>query len=111
MLLGDLSEVRVQSKQRVLHPTELSLNSKLTSRRFGLTFGRNQAIADVDHRFDLQSKIAELRPESIDVNVKTLGIERLVGTPDRTPKLIRRDDAIGCSGQPRTDQKLCAGQF
>ena len=108
MLLGDLSEVRVQSKQRVLHLTELSLNSKLTA---ALTFGRNQAIADVDHRFDLQPEIAELGPESIDVHVKTLGIKRFVGSPDRTPKLVRRDDAIGCSGQPRTDQKLGAGQF
>jgi hypothetical protein len=59
----------------------------------------------------LQSEIAELRPEAIDVNVETLGIERLVGSPNGTPELIGRDDAIGCSGQPRTDKELCAGQF
>jgi hypothetical protein len=57
----------VKSKQRVLHPTELGLNSELTS-------ANNQSIADVDHRFDLQPEVGEFGPEAIEIDVKALGI-------------------------------------
>ena len=67
----------------MLHLTERHLNSELTIRLCAFPRLRgDQAIADVDHRFDLQSEIGELHPQAIDVNVKTLGIERLVTAPD-----------------------------
>jgi hypothetical protein len=73
----------------VLHLTELRLNSQLTNWRNAgifLAFCGNQPVADIDHRFDLQSESGELRAQAIDVNVKAFGIERLVAAPDRAPR-------------------------
>jgi hypothetical protein len=102
------------SKQPVLHLTERHLNSQLTVRLFRgslLAFQGDQPVADVNHRFDLQSKIGELCPQAIDVNVEAFGVERLVRSPDRTPKLVRRDDPVWRARQSREDQKLGAGQL
>ena len=47
----------------------------------------DQAIADVDHRFDLQSKIGELRTKAIDVNVEAFRVQWFVGAPDLSSSL------------------------
>ena len=74
-----------QSRRRVLHLTELHLNSQLTAWEnagFFLAFRGDQPVTDIDHRFDLQSESGKLRPQAIDINVQALGIERLVAAPD-----------------------------
>ena len=74
-----------QSRRWVLHLTELRLNSQLTNRKNAgifLAFRGDQPVADINHRFDLQSESGELRPQAIDVNVKAFGIERLIAAPN-----------------------------
>src|SRR5918999_6445677 len=96
----------------MLHPSKLGLNSLLTAP--GTTFSVSpgyQPIAHVHHRFYLQAKLRELGPQPVDVNVETLGIERLIAAPYRHPELLRSDDAIGRARQPRKDQKLSAREF
>ena len=69
----------------MLHLTELRLNSQLTDRGNAgifLEFRGDQPVADINHRFDLQSETGELCPQAIDVNVKAFGIERLVAAPN-----------------------------
>lgn len=69
----------------MLHPSKLCLNTLLTRGllvRRPLRPSRNQPVADVDHRFDLQSKLGELCAEAVDVDVKALGVERLVAAPN-----------------------------
>lgn len=66
------SKVKNQSKELVLHLTELRLNSQLTVApkvAFLLGFRGDKSIADVDHRLDLQSEVGEFCPQTIDVNV------------------------------------------
>ena len=66
----------------MLHPSKLNLNTLLTLSPWAAPDPRNQPVADIDHRFDLQSKLGELCTEAIDVDVKALGIERLIAAPN-----------------------------
>ena len=65
----------------MLHPTELRLKSELTDWALACPALDDQAVADVNHRFDLQSEVGEFGPEAIDVDVKAFGVERLVRSP------------------------------
>ena len=75
-MLNGASVAKVKSKQRVLHPTELRLNSELTG-----PILYDQPVTDVNHGLYLQSEVGELGPEAIDVNVKAFGVERFVRSP------------------------------
>ena len=90
----------------MLHPSKFHLNTLLSLGSRGVRGSRNQPVADIDHRFDLQSKLGELCTETIDIDVKAIGIERLIGAPNRGPKVVGSDYPVWCSYEARENQKL-----
>ena len=68
----------------------------------------DEAVADVDHRFDMEVERREAAAQAIDVDVEALGVEGDGGRPRMLPDFCGRDDALRIARQAREDQKLFA---
>ena len=65
-----------------------------------------KAIADIDHRLDMETVRREPVAQAVNVDAKTDRVERLPVTPDISPEVFRRDDALKAQREARDDQKL-----
>jgi hypothetical protein len=54
----------------------------------------HQPVADVYHRFDVRTGGEKATAETVNVDVKTLGIEGHPGRPSMLPEFFSRDDAL-----------------